>query len=68
MRARITITDVVYILLALAALAAFYPVYAELFGRLAPDLASGPEAVLGTVLPAAAIVLLSVIYLEARSG
>jgi hypothetical protein len=67
-RGRITITDGVYILFAVLALAALYPPFKTLLDARAHMLGRGEELVLGTVLPAAALVLLAVIYIEAAYG
>jgi hypothetical protein len=67
-RARLTITDVVYLLMALAALAALYPVFDALLAANVAGLSDGEELIYSTVLPLAVMVLLSIIYLEARSG
>lgn len=67
-RARLTITDVVYLLMALAGLAALFPVYQSLLDSLAPELGRGPELLFATVLPVAALMLLAVVYVEARKG
>ena len=67
-RARLTIVDVLYIAFALASLAALYPVYSEVYASTAPMLDTGPELLFGTLFPIAIVVLLSLIYVEARGG
>ncbi|WP_136602224.1 hypothetical protein [Salinigranum halophilum] len=67
-RARITITDVVYLLLAVFALAAFYPALQSVMAPLAPRLPVGQQLVLTTILPLAVLVILGVTYSEAMEG
>jgi len=68
-RGRITMTDAVYILLALAALAALWPVLDAVLVDIASSrLEPGEELIFTTMLPLAVMVLLAVIYVEARSG
>lgn len=67
-RARLTITDVVYLALALAALAALVPPFLDLLGSAPAALSDGTALLMGTVVPVAAVVLLSLIVAEARSG
>jgi hypothetical protein len=67
-RARITVTSVVYTLLALAAIAALWPVVDTMLRVRAKGLAPETELLFNTMLPVAALVLLAVIYVEARAG
>ena len=67
-RARLTITDVVYILVALAAMAALWPAFNHVLGLVTNDLAPGEQLLFSTLLPVAVLVLLAIIYVEARSG
>lgn len=67
-RGRLTIVDVLYIALALAGLAALFPVYMDVYSSTSPMLATGPDLLFGTLFPIAIIVLLSLIYVEARGG
>lgn len=64
--ARITITDIVFLLIAILALRAFYPVYNEFLSKNAGMMDRGTEMLLLTVLPVGILVLLGYIYL--RSG
>lgn len=68
-RARLVVTDIIYILLALAALAALWPVLNDLLITItAPRLAPREELIFTSMLPLSIMVLLAVIYIEARSG
>lgn len=67
-RARVTVTNVVYTLLALAALAALWPVLEEMIRAAAPILPEGQELVFASLLPIAITVILGVIYVEAITG
>jgi hypothetical protein len=67
-RARLTISDVIYLGLGIFALAAFWPAVNELIGQHAGAMTSGQQLILTSMLPLAVLVLLSIIYLEARSG
>jgi hypothetical protein len=67
-RARLTITDVVYVLMAVAGLAALYPVYSSLLNGTASRMDPGTAVVFQSMLAVMLVVLLSVIYVEARSG
>jgi hypothetical protein len=67
-RGRLTITNVVYMLLALVALAALWPVFAEQLSAASPLLLDEEELVFSTMLPLAVLVMLGVIYIEARTG
>lgn len=67
-RARITITDVVYILIALAALSGLWPAYSTVLDKAAADLPRGEELLLSTLLPVALLIILAVIYVDARGG
>lgn len=67
MRGRLTLTDVVYLLFALAALAGLYPVYDDLLGS-ATGMSAGAGTAFATLLPAAALVMLAIVFVEARSG
>ena len=68
MRGRITIASVIYVLLALVALGALWPVLDTVLETSAPYLSDDEELVFSTLLPIALVVLLSVIYVEARTG
>lgn len=67
-RGRLTITSLVYVVLAMASLVALYPAYRMVLSEAAPGLDAGTVLVFQTVLPVAVLVLLAVIYVEARSG
>lgn len=67
-RARLTIVDVLYIAFALAGLVALYPAYMDIYESTAPMLDQGPSLLFGTLFPIAVVVLLSLIYIEARGG
>lgn len=67
-RARITITDVIYVLMALLGLAALMPVFNEVLETAAPRLSEGEELIFATLLPVAVLVLLAIIYVEAQRG
>lgn len=67
-RARLTLTDVIYLLLALAALAALYPVFSTLLTAVTPNLSEGEQLIYSTVLPVSVMIILSVMYIEAQAG
>ena len=67
-RARLTVTDVLVLLLALAAIAAIYPAYVEVLDTHASVMSTEVELVFRAVLPVMLIIILSVIYLESVSG
>lgn len=67
-RARLTITDLVYVVLGMAALAALYPPYRMVLSAASGSLDHGTMLLFQTVLPVALVVLLSVLYIEARGG
>jgi ABC-type polysaccharide/polyol phosphate export permease len=65
--ARLTVTDLVYVLLALVGLS-LWPVVDSVITAAAPRLANEQELIYTTMLPMAVLVLLAVIYVEARGG
>lgn len=67
-RGRLTVTSVVYCVVGVAALTALSPPFLSLLDALAPRLDRGTELVLQTLLPFMCVVLLSVIYVQARAG
>lgn len=68
MRGRLTVTTVVYMLLGVVAMAALWPVYAEVLGDVSPMLMPQEQMLFATMLPLAVLVMLGVIYIEARTG
>jgi len=66
--ARLTITDIIYILVALAAIAAMWPTFTFVLSLVSDRLSQGEELLFTTMLPVAVLVLLAIIYIEARSG
>lgn len=68
MRGRITITNVVYMLVALVSTAALWPVFSEVLEAASPGLMPQEQLVFSTMLPLAVLVMLGVIYIEARTG
>ena len=67
-RARLTVTTVVYSVVGIAALAALYPPFLDLLGALEPRLDEGTALLLKGLLPVMCVVLLAVLYAEARAG
>lgn len=67
-RARLTITDIVVVLLALAAMAAIYPAYDGLLADHGHLLNDGQMLIFQTIMPVMLIIVLSVLYLESVSG
>lgn len=67
-RGRLTITDLVYVVIAMAGLGALYPAYRMVLSAASGSLDPGTMMLFQTVLPVALIVLLSVVYIEARGG
>lgn len=68
MRARTTVTDVLWYVVALAALAGLYPV-ADSYMTINSDLIPGNTMmILQSLSPLAVVVLLATIYLKARVG
>lgn len=67
-RARLTITDVLFVLIAVMALTAFYPVFADLLNQNASSMGRGASLIMQTVLPVSIIVLIGYIYIRAGVG
>lgn len=67
-RARITITDLVYVLLGLAAISGLYPAYMEALGVATPYLSEGEQLMFATLLPFGIIIILATMYMKAATG
>lgn len=67
-RARITLPDVLFLLMSLAFLGALYPVFMDGFRENVSIMSTGTAYLLQMVLPLAVLVLLSVIYVKAIAG
>lgn len=67
-RARITLTDLIYFLIAVVALAAFQPVVNEQLNQNAGSMNEGTILIIQTVLPVAILILMAVIYVKAGIG
>lgn len=67
-RARITIPDLVYILMSFAALAALYPVYSDFYDSHVGSMGPGAAWLWQLFLPMAILVIFSVIWLKATQG
>lgn len=65
-RGRIAVTDVLWYLVAVAALAGLYPVFADLMAS--RDIGGAAGVMLWAVPPLLMVVLLAVIYAKARVG
>ena len=65
-RGRLVLTDLVYILVALLGLGAFWPVLAGLIGGGA--LSGRMELLFSSMLPLAVLILLAIVMVEAREG
>ncbi len=67
-RARLTIPDVVFTLLALAFLRALYPVFWDGFEANLSEMRPGTELLFQLMLPLLVLVLLSVVWVKAIGG
>lgn len=67
-RGRLTLTDILFLLIAIVAIRAFYPVFNDLLIQNAPMMDRGTQLLLQTLLPVAILVLLGYIYLRSGVG
>lgn len=67
-RARITLPDVLFLLMSLAFLAALYPVFRTFFERNAGEFSSGAAFIWQLTLPLAILVFLTLMYRKAVAG
>lgn len=67
-RARLTLIDLVYILMALAYLGALYPVFSSSLESNSDSIAPGPGLLLQLILPITVLVLLTVIWVKTIGG
>jgi hypothetical protein len=67
-RGRLTLPFVVYILMAMAVLAALYPVFAEFYAQNVGSMTQGTRLIFQLVLPLGILVLLTLIYVKAGVG
>lgn len=65
---RLTLTDILFLLIAIVAIRAFYPVFNNLLTMNAPMMDRGTQLLLQTLLPVAILVLLGYIYLRSGVG
>lgn len=67
-RARLTITDIVLIMVAFAGLAALYPVFYKFLNENASYLTTGQELLFLSLLPFGLVVLIALIFQTALIG
>jgi len=67
-RGRLTLTDILFLLIAIVAIRAFYPIFDDLLIQNAPMMDRGTQLLLQTLLPVAILVLLGYIYLRSGVG
>lgn len=67
-RARLTISDVLLVVMAFFALAALYPVFLEQLVLHIDKLDRGTELLFLSILPISIIVIISVIFISATTG
>ena len=67
-RARITVSDILLYLYAIAVLAALYPVASSLLEARSASIPAGTTIAIETVFPGLVLVLITVIYLKAGLG
>lgn len=67
-RGRLTLVDVIYVVVAIAVLSVLYPVYSSVLASNVSELTGAEAFLLQLVLPVALLVVLAVIYREATRG
>ena len=67
-RARLTITDIIWVVIAVFAVSGLYPAYNTLFQDTASSMDPTTTVAFQLILPVALVVLLAIIFAEATGG